>query len=178
MRSTKHRSKRRSCALCKPHKMGHEPKDTARHAAEEKAATEEIETRRHQPATRPQGQRSNMRVLSIEQIAEICHEANRALCKQIGDDSQKPWAEAPAWQRDSVIHGVEFHISSPYVSASASHDSWMTQKIEDGWVYGSEKDEEAKTHHCLVPLKNLPPEQQLKDYLFAEIVRALTALDD
>jgi len=34
------------------------------------------------------------------------------------------------------------------------------------------------THPCMMPFDSLPPEQKLKDYLFAEIVRSLTALDD
>jgi hypothetical protein len=29
-----------------------------------------------------------------EQIARVAYEANRAYCRTIGDDSQKPWDEA------------------------------------------------------------------------------------
>ena len=48
----------------------------------------------------------------VTQIAIICHEANRAYCKTLGDDSQLPWADAPQWQRDSIIAGVEYRLAN------------------------------------------------------------------
>jgi hypothetical protein len=30
----------------------------------------------------------------------------------------------------------------------------MADKIADGWVYGEEKDEMLKTHHCIVAFEN------------------------
>jgi hypothetical protein len=108
------------------------------------------------------------------QIAIICHESNRAYCAAIGDNSQLPWGEAPEWQRDSAINGVKFVQENPDAPDSASHDNWMRQKEEEGWVYGEVKDPEAKTHPCMVPFDELPPEQQAKDSLFRSIVKALT----
>ncbi len=46
--------------------------------------------------------------MTIESIAKICHEANRAYCATIGDASQLPWEESPDWQRQSAINGVKF----------------------------------------------------------------------
>lgn len=112
-----------------------------------------------------------------EEIARICHEVNRGLCNALGDSSQTSWEEAPTWQRESAIDGVEFHQSAtgePTVPQD-SHNNWMRQKLEDGWVYGAEKDAEAKTHPCLVPFDHLPREQQLKDHLFVAVVHVLTA---
>ena len=43
--------------------------------------------------------------MNIEDIARICHEANRAYCKAFGDDSHLPWDSAPQWQRESAIMG-------------------------------------------------------------------------
>jgi len=48
--------------------------------------------------------------MDIEQIATVCHEANRAYCATLGDSSQLPWNEAPDWQRESARKGVEFHV--------------------------------------------------------------------
>lgn len=104
-------------------------------------------------------------------IARICHEANRAWCSANGDPSQVAWEEAPTWQRDSAIKGVEFALANPDAPDSAQHDAWMADKIADGWVYGEMKDAAAKTHPCLVPFDQLPPEQQIKDRLFRNIVR-------
>ena len=49
--------------------------------------------------------------LNEVQIASICHEANRAYCLSIGDESQPEWATAPDWQRVSAINGVRFHLT-------------------------------------------------------------------
>lgn len=113
--------------------------------------------------------------MKFEDIAKICHEANRALCASHGDLSQPAWEDAPDWQRDSAIEGVRFHLEAPSTgrSPSASHENWCKQKLEEGWKYGEVKDAEAKTHPCLVPYDQLPPEQRAKDHLFTAICRAL-----
>lgn len=110
---------------------------------------------------------------SILAIAIACHMANRAYCASLGDDSQKIWEDAPEWQKSSAIKGVEFHLSNSDAGPSASHDSWMAQKVADGWVYGEVKDEEKKTHPCIVPFDQLPKEQQFKDVLFGLIVTSM-----
>ena len=105
-------------------------------------------------------------------IAIICHEANKAYCEFIGDHSQKNWCDAEQWQRDSAIKGVEFRLDNPNARDDAQHNSWMKEKIDQGWVYGPIKDAEKKTHPCLVPFNSLPVEQQIKDRLFCAIVDA------
>jgi len=101
-----------------------------------------------------------------ETIAIICHETNKAWCEINGDYSQKSWFEAEQWQRDSAINGVDFTIKNPESGDSALHDSWMKEKIEQGWVYGDVKDAVKKTHPCIVPFDELPVFQQKKDKLF------------
>lgn len=114
------------------------------------------------------------RFLTIEEVAGICHEANRRLCLHLGDLSQPPWDAAPDWARDSAIAGVDMHLKSgTLVSPEASHASWLAHKIADGWIHGPVKDPDKKTHPCLVPFEQLPPAQQAKDWLFGGIVRAL-----
>ncbi len=111
--------------------------------------------------------------MKIEQLARVCHEANRAYCASIGDDSQQPWESAPEWQRVSAINGVVFHIASPEAPASATHDAWVVEKLVNGWKFGKVKDADAKTHPCIVTFDRLPIEQQRKDVLFRAIVHAL-----
>jgi hypothetical protein len=113
--------------------------------------------------------------IAIEQIARICHEANRGYCIVLGDNSQPSWDDAPGWQRESAVLGVKLHISGDH-GPEASHKSWMDQKVTDGWVYGAVKDPVAKTHPCLVPFDQLPKEQQAKDYIFRAIVLAAQAV--
>ena len=106
-------------------------------------------------------------------IAAVAHEINRAYCAALGDDSQPEWDDAPDWQKDSAVGGVEFHLANPDAGPEASHESWLAQKEADGWTYGEEKDPEAKTHPCFVPFTELPPEQQAKDFLFRQTVHSL-----
>ena len=110
---------------------------------------------------------------SVESIAKVCHEANRTYCQSIGDNSQLPWEEAAAWQRESAIKGVEFALANPNAPASTQHDAWLKDKLADGWVYGDVKDPNKKTHPCCVSYEQLPPEQQKKDALFKAVVAAL-----
>jgi hypothetical protein len=103
-------------------------------------------------------------------IAKMCHEVNRAYCKALREE-QPTWETAPKWQVDSAIKGVAFHILNPDAPASASHDSWMSEKVVNGWKYGKEKCEKQKTHPCMVPFHHLPVEQQAKDHIFSAIVK-------
>ena len=110
--------------------------------------------------------------LTPEGIARVAHEVNRAYCEALGDNSQPAWEDAPQWQKDSALLGVDLHLSGDH-GPEASHESWSAQKIADGWKYGPVKDPEAKEHPCLVPFSELPREQQAKDFLFRAVVRAL-----
>lgn len=106
-------------------------------------------------------------------IARVAHESNRAYCAALGDFTQRPWEDAPPWQRESAIKGVQFVIANPDASPSASHDAWLLEKERTGWRYGPVKDETKKEHPCFVPYAELPPEQRRKDVLFRAVVEAL-----
>lgn len=111
--------------------------------------------------------------MKIEDIAQVAHEANAAYCRAIGDNSQKPWTEAPQWQKDSAINGVKFIKNNPNATPSASHDSWLAEKRAAGWKYGLIKDEAKKEHPCFVEYDKLPTEQKAKDYIFGAVARTL-----
>lgn len=109
----------------------------------------------------------------LERIAKVCHQANKAFCEANNDNSQKDWEQAEAWQRESAIKGAAFRINNPESGHDAQHNSWMEEKVNDGWVYGEVKDAEAKTHPCILPFDELPMYQKMKDGLFCSIVDAL-----
>lgn len=110
--------------------------------------------------------------LPVEDVARICHEANRGYCEAMGDNSQVPWEEAEQWQRDSAINGVQFHSVTPNSTPEDSHNNWLQEKVDGGWVYGEIKDATLKTHPCMLPYADLPVEQRAKDYIFVAIVKA------
>ena len=92
----------------------------------------------------------------IEEIARVCHEANRAWCEVNGDHSQRDCQSADPWQRESAIERVEFALANPHAPESAQHDAWMADKIRNGWIFGQTKDTAAKTHTSIVPFDELP----------------------
>lgn len=113
---------------------------------------------------------------TIEAIAKVAHETNRAYCQTIGDNSQPLWGDAPEWQKESAVNGVKFHIDNPDAGCEASHESWLKEKLSNGWVYGEIKDPLKKEHPCCVPYKELPIDQRVKDALFVGVVRALKGM--
>lgn len=111
-------------------------------------------------------------------IARVAHEINRAYCASLGDTSQPAWEDAPEWQQKSAIAGVEMHLANPDATPEQSHESWLAQKVADGWVYGEVKDAEKKEHPCCRPYDELPAEQKSKDYLFRSVVHMLKDIPD
>ena len=118
-----------------------------------------------------------MKILVIA-IAKVAHEINRAYCAALGDETQVAWEDAPEWQRASAIAGVEMHLANPDATPEQSHESWLAQKLAEGWEYGEVKDAQKKQHPCCVPYDQLPPEQKAKDYLFRAAVHQCKALID
>lgn len=107
--------------------------------------------------------------------AIAAHEANRAYCLAMGDTSQRPWEEAPEWQMQSALNGVDGVLAGN--GPRESHESWLAEKERTGWKYGPVKDPEKKEHPCFVPYDELPPAQKAKDAVFVGVVRAMaTAL--
>lgn len=110
--------------------------------------------------------------MTIEQVAEICHETNRAYCTTLGDLTQMPWAISQAWQKASARDGVRFKLAHPEARPREQHENWLKEKRAAGWKYGPVKCPEKKEHPCCVSYDALPPEQQLKDALFSAVVEA------
>lgn len=110
-----------------------------------------------------------------QDIAHVCHEANRAYAYALGDKSHLPWEEAPPWMKASTVEGVIALRDHPGLTPRELHDQWMTGRRGRGWVYGPTKNEFANppTHPNLVPYDQLNPDERRKDSLFAAIVQTL-----
>lgn len=113
----------------------------------------------------------------VEMVARMCHDTNSLYQKLIGEEPAPAWPDAPAEMRLSAITGVRRTLDDPGITPIELHDSWMTDKLKQGWRYGEVKDYEAKTHPCLLPYFELPIEQRRKDFLFRAIVSAMVVDD-
>lgn len=111
---------------------------------------------------------------TIDDIARVCHEVNRAYCASTGDTSQPPWEQAPEWARTSAMNGVRAIQGGTVRTPEESHESWLAEKRATGWRYGPVKDQEKKEHPCFLPYSELPPEQRVKDHLFRAVVVAMS----
>ena len=43
------------------------------------------------------------------------------------------------------------------------HDVWAETRIQQGWTYGEQRNDELKTHPCLVPYEELPDSEKEYD---------------
>ena len=61
-------------------------------------------------------------------------------------------------------------MSNPKITSEDIHIEWMNNKKKQGWVYGEVKDEDKKTHPCLVDYKDLSDLDKMKDSIFIDTV--------
>lgn len=47
--------------------------------------------------------------------------------------------------------------------AEQVHDVWSAGRIAEGWIYGEERNDNNKTHPCLVPYSDLPESEREYD---------------
>jgi ketosteroid isomerase-like protein len=68
-------------------------------------------------------------------------------------------------QFDALKNGVEFALKNPNMTPEQNHENWMKCKAAQGWIYGTVKDFEKKTHPDMVPFNELPRIEQDKDIM-------------
>ena len=117
----------------------------------------------------------------LDAMAAEFHERYRAdNLKKIKPDTLKPWAHLPDTYRTANIQQAAYAIrileaagfgireakGTPVVfsdfkpeeielMAELEHGRWNVERLRDGWRYGP-RDDDRKTHHCLVPWIKLP----------------------
>ncbi|HET9713503.1 MAG TPA: RyR domain-containing protein [Pyrinomonadaceae bacterium] len=78
------------------------------------------------------------------------------------------------------LEGVEIGIElTELVEALArnAHDVWACQRLADGWCWGEERNDTAKTHPCLVHYDDLPDSEKVYDLnVVSSTIRAIIAL--
>lgn len=84
--------------------------------------------------------------------------------------SPKPIDTSKIVLPDDILDIAEF-------IARNTHEVWARQRIEDGWVYGEVRDDEKKTHPCIVPYEQLSEsEKQYDRNTSSEVLKVLYAM--
>lgn len=57
------------------------------------------------------------------------------------------------------------HQLNPLLEAMAKnvHEIWAKERIQQGWKYGSKRDDNQKLHPCLIAYEDLPEEEKVFD---------------
>jgi hypothetical protein len=58
--------------------------------------------------------------------------------------------------------------------AESTHDHWALKRLEEGWTYGSQRDDESRTHPDLVPYGRLSDSE--KEYDRRSVIETLKAI--
>ena len=104
----------------------------------------------------------------IARIARAAHNTLVTYCRMAGDHSIKEWDDAEEWQRQDTIKMVKATLRGGH-SAEQEHGRWFKTKVEKGYVYGPEKNDDPSkgplTNPNLLPYRDLPLYSRMKDNL-------------
>lgn len=120
--------------------------------------------------------KENTNMNSIIQIAQIAYAAlsvYEAIRKGI---KQKNWDDLGEEAKKAFIEFIKPIVEKPYIQPEYIHSNWMDNLLENGWKWGKNKDEKAKTHPSLISWLKLPIETQFKNILVQNTVQQLVAL--
>lgn len=114
--------------------------------------------------------------LRAHEIAAVAHAANLAYREIMGDEPGPGWLDMDVAEQESVIAGVRAVLAGSVNGPAYSHKAWYDRKLSEGWVYGPEKDVEAKIHPNMLAKGvwgDLPDHERRKDLLFLAVVVSL-----
>ena len=65
-------------------------------------------------------------------------------------------------ETDNVQLCEEIEALSELLAKNA-HEIWAEARIQAGWTYGAQRNDETKEHPCLVPYEDLPESEKIYD---------------
>jgi hypothetical protein len=113
----------------------------------------------------------------VEFVARVAHDAVNAYRAGLGETTRAPFL-MDDWDRTQALRmDVEYRIENSNAPVSAEHDRWLQRMQEQGWSFGAELDQAAKTHPLMVPFDKLSEEQRRKSYIIQAICAAFIRED-
>lgn len=110
------------------------------------------------------------RAYTVEEVARICHHANRGL-QDVLDDSRVSahWEVEAEAVKQSCIYGVLYALACD-PTPEEHHAEWVAYWQQRDWARGPVKDEQQRTHPLLCSWAELEPGQRDKDRQFLALV--------
>ena len=100
-----------------------------------------------------------------EALASMAHDLSVSIGEQLGIMGPDTWMELPSEVRMPLTVFAK-RIVEERLSMSEFHDLFCESLILQGFSYGKEDDEEAKTSSLLTSYANLPPATRIMDACF------------
>jgi RyR domain len=104
-----------------------------------------------------------------EGLAAMAHDLSIAIGEMLGVMGPDSWIELPEEVRTPLTVFAQ-RIIEERLSMSEFHDLWCESLLIQGYSFGKENDEEAKTNSLLVPYANLPAPTRIMDACFESAV--------
>jgi RyR domain len=76
-------------------------------------------------------------------------------------------------QTEHIVLGDEF-LELVELLAENAHDIWASERLQDGWTFGPERDDTERRHPCLVPYAQLPDRE--RDYDRTMVIGSIRAI--
>lgn len=114
--------------------------------------------------------------MTLEQIAELCHETVRTHARICGHFEDKEWSKLPITMQAQIMEAVKRcteklgQTRDPAAAGIGIHNMQMAQMLKAGWRYGDRYDAEAKESPSLLPFDELDADRQNEAFLFAQTV--------
>lgn len=120
--------------------------------------------------------------IKLEVLAAMCHAANREYCKGFGEhDLHEHWDECTQEEKNISLNAMrdlfkafDFEYVTIDSIAEATWQAWKKAKAAEGWIYGSVKNKELKTHPCLVAnYHEISGYEKAKDQIYLSLMQMI-----
>lgn len=108
---------------------------------------------------------------ALAAAARASYESSRLFAAALGEPPLPEWNSLPEDFRHATIAGVL--CVQQGASGRQCHDEWRRGKLDSGWRWGEENDEEQKISSYLLAWEFLTEAQRRKGELFVTVARSM-----
>jgi len=107
------------------------------------------------------------------ELPEVNKEPNRAFVRNIPKSVERmSLSIVPIGNKKKLKQFLPNEIES---LAEMEHERWSKEKLNNGWQYGTSKDNYLKLHPCLIPWSDLPEDEREKDRILVKRIPQILA---